>query len=99
MAKFKGANYRTLKRYAILRRDGSFAIEFKFVSLEGREPQYDLRLWALRKKRLIYTPCGVQLTRDEIMRLRDVLNSMDELNDTPNDSEARTNHGNFPFEA
>ena len=48
--------------------------ELNVISWNGANPKYDIRDWAPEKERM---GKGITLTRDEIRKLRDILNQMD----------------------
>ena len=48
--------------------------ELNIISWNGANPKYDIRDWAPEKERM---GKGITLTRDEIKKLRDILNQMD----------------------
>ncbi|WP_350343388.1 YdbC family protein [Proteinivorax tanatarense] len=48
--------------------------ELNLVSWNGRDPKYDLRDWGPEHEKM---GKGITLTKDELIKLRDILNSMD----------------------
>ncbi len=48
--------------------------ELNLISWNGREPKYDLRDWAPEHEKM---GKGVTLTKDELKKLRDILNQID----------------------
>ena len=48
--------------------------ELNLISWNNRDPKYDLRDWAPEHEKM---GKGVTLTKDELKKLRDVLNDMD----------------------
>lgn len=48
--------------------------ELNLISWNGREPKYDLRDWAPEHEKM---GKGVTLSKEELKRLRDILNDMD----------------------
>jgi hypothetical protein len=48
--------------------------ELNLISWNGREPKYDLRDWAPEREKM---GKGVTLTKDELKKLRDILNQID----------------------
>ncbi len=47
--------------------------ELNIISWNGANPKYDIRDWAPEKERM---GKGITLTRDELKKLRDILNQM-----------------------
>ena len=48
--------------------------ELNLISWNNRDPKYDLRDWAPEHEKM---GKGVTLTKDELKKLRDILNDMD----------------------
>jgi hypothetical protein len=53
--------------------DKGWKKELNFVSWNGREPKYDLRDWAPEHEKM---GKGVTLSKEELMRLKDILNEL-----------------------
>lgn len=52
-------------------------MELNYVSWGGRPAKYDIRSWDAKREKM---GKGVTFTKDELVKLRDLLNSMEELN-------------------
>jgi hypothetical protein len=48
--------------------------EFNLISWNGRDPKYDLRDWDEQHDKM---GKGVTLSKEEVIRLRDILNQLD----------------------
>lgn len=73
MSKF---TYEIEKQIATLSDDGKLSTELNVVRFGNSEPKYDLRRWRRfcgGEKRM---QKGVTMTTEELVRLRDVLNSL-----------------------
>ena len=67
--------YEIVKKIGILSKAGSgWAKELNLVSWNDREPKYDLRDWSADGQKM---GKGVTLSREELIALKDLLNSME----------------------
>lgn len=48
--------------------------ELNLISWNGKEPKYDLREWSFEHAQMSK---GVSFTKDEILKLKEILNSLD----------------------
>lgn len=73
----------TLRRYAVLWQSyvGKATKELRLVRWDLGAPVYDLRQWDSSYGKEYPTVCGIRLSRDALIKLRDTLNAMDELNE------------------
>lgn len=73
----------TLRRYAVLWRSytGKATKELRLVRWDLGAPVYDLRQWDSSYGKEYPTVCGIRLSRDALIKLRDTLNAMDELSE------------------
>ena len=62
----------TRKLGVLSKNKSGWALELNLVSWGGREPKYDIRSWSPDYQRM---GKGVGMTKDEIIALRDLLNS------------------------
>ena len=66
-------NYEIVMQIGVLSQSGSgWTKELNLISWSGRAPKYDLRDWAPGHQKM---GRGVTLTREELLALRDLLNS------------------------
>ena len=79
MANKKEFTYTIEKRFGTVSNAGSLPIELNLVSFNGAEPRYDLRKWRERKDGTHAMQKGITLTREELLDLRDFLNSVEDL--------------------
>lgn len=67
--------YEIVKNIGMLSKAGSgWAKELNLVSWNDREPKYDLRDWSAGHEKM---GKGVTLTKEELLALRELLNSME----------------------
>jgi hypothetical protein len=67
--------YEIVKQIGVLSKAGSgWAKELNLVSWNDREPKYDLRDWSPDREKM---GKGVTLSREELLALRDLLNSLE----------------------
>ncbi len=72
MADFK---YEIVEKIGILSESAKGWIkELNIISWNNREPKYDLRDWAPEHEKM---GKGITLTKEELKKLRDILNDMD----------------------
>ena len=75
MAEF---TYNIIKEIGVLSESRSgWTRELNLISWNGREPKYDIRDWAPDREKM---GKGIALDIDELGELKDLLNSLDELN-------------------
>ena len=78
MANFNKGNfsYEIIEKIAVISekegRDSDYTIELNLISYNGAEAKYDLRNWRGDKMQK-----GVTLSREELVRLKEVLNSIE----------------------
>lgn len=69
-----GFKYDITKEIAIISESAKgWNKELNMISWNGREPKYDLRDWAPEHEKM---GKGITLTKEELKKLRDVLNEM-----------------------
>lgn len=75
MAQF---TYEIVKPIAVLSDSGTITTELNIISYSGNAPKFDLRKWRTGsgEKKM---QKGLTMSRDELLLLRDALNSMEEL--------------------
>ena len=67
--------YEILKKIGVISKAGSgWAKELNLVSWNDREPKYDLRDWSADGSKM---GKGVTLSKDEVIALRELLNSLE----------------------
>lgn len=67
--------YEIIKNIGVLSKAGSgWAKELNLVSWNDREPKYDLRDWSPDREKM---GKGVTLSREELLALKELLNSME----------------------
>lgn len=67
--------YEIIKQIGVLSKSSSgWAKELNLISWNDREPKYDLRDWSADREKM---GKGVTLSRDELLALRELLNSME----------------------
>jgi len=67
--------YEIVKKVGVLSKTGSgWAKELNLVSWNDREPKYDLRDWSADGTKM---GKGVTLTREELLALRELLNTIE----------------------
>jgi hypothetical protein len=67
--------YEIIKQIGVLSKAGSgWSKELNLVSWNDRDPKYDLRDWSAGHEKM---GKGVTLTRDELVALKELLNSME----------------------
>ena len=67
--------YEILKKIGVLSKAGSgWVKELNFISWNDREPKYDLRDWSADGQKM---GKGVTLSREELLALKELLNSME----------------------
>ena len=75
MAQF---SYKIIKEIAVIGDTGTLTTELNIISYSGNEPKYDLRRWSTSsgEKKM---QKGIALTREELSRLREVLNTIGDI--------------------
>lgn len=72
MAEFK---YDIVKEYGVLTESNKgWTKELNLISWNGRDPKFDLRDWAPEHSKM---GKGLTLSKDDLIKLRDILNNMD----------------------
>lgn len=72
MADFK---YDIVREYGSISESGKgWTKELNLISFNSRDPKFDLRDWAPDREKM---GKGITLSKDELIRLRDLLNSID----------------------
>lgn len=74
----KEFTYEIKEHFGTISETGSLVMELNAISYSGAAPKYDLRKWRTvdgQKK----MQKGVTMTREELLSLRDLLNSMEEI--------------------
>ena len=67
--------YEVVKKIGVLSKSASgWAKELNLISWNDREPKYDLRDWSADGEKM---GKGVTLSRDELLALKELLNSME----------------------
>ena len=67
--------YEIIKQIGVLSKSSSgWAKELNLISWNDREPKYDLRDWSADREKM---GKGVTLSRDELLALKELLNSME----------------------
>ena len=67
--------YEIVKKIGVISKAGSgWAKELNLISWNDREPKYDLRDWSADGSKM---GKGVTLSKDEMIALRDLLNSLE----------------------
>ena len=67
--------YEIVKKIGVLSKAASgWAKELNLISWNDREPKYDLRDWSADGEKM---GKGITLSRDELLALRELLNSME----------------------
>ncbi|PIE99039.1 MAG: hypothetical protein CR988_00540 [Treponema sp.] len=67
-------SYEIIKNHGVLSTSKSgWALELNSVSWNGREAKFDIRSWAPDHKKM---GKGITLTKEEILKLKDLLNSL-----------------------
>lgn len=67
--------YEIVKKVGVLSKSASgWAKEFNLISWNDREPKYDIRDWSADGSKM---GKGVTLSRDELLALKELLNTMD----------------------
>lgn len=67
--------YEIIKQIGVLSKSSSgWAKELNLIRWNDREPKYDLRDWSADREKM---GKGVTLSRDELLALRELLNSME----------------------
>lgn len=67
--------YEIIEQIGVLSQAGSgWAKELNLISWNDREPKYDLRDWSPDREKM---GKGVTLTREELLALREMLNSIE----------------------
>jgi hypothetical protein len=67
--------YEIVKKIGVVSRAGSgWVKELNLISWNDRDPKYDLRDWAADGSKM---GKGVTLSKDELLALRDLLNSLE----------------------
>jgi hypothetical protein len=67
--------YEIVKQIGVLSKSGSgWSKELNLISWNDREPKYDLRDWAADHEKM---GKGVTLSREELIALKELLNSME----------------------
>ena len=73
--KMADIKYEILKKVGVLSKAGSgWVKELNFISWNDREPKYDLRDWSADGQKM---GKGVTLSREELLALKELLNSME----------------------
>ena len=68
-------NHKIIKKIGVLSKFGSgWAKELNLISWNERDPKYDLRDWSADGSKM---GKGVTLTKEELIALRDLLNSVE----------------------
>lgn len=67
--------YEIIKQIGVLSKSSSgWSKELNLISWNDREPKYDLRDWSADREKM---GKGVTLSRDELLALKELLNSME----------------------
>lgn len=74
----KDFSFEVQKHIGTISEKGTMSVELNLVSYSGAEPKYDLRKWRTidGQKRM---QKGITLTPEELRTLRDLLNTMEDL--------------------
>ena len=74
----KEFTYEIKKNYGVLSDTGTLTMELNLISYNGAEPKFDLRKWRMKDDKPTMQK-GVTMTREELLALRDLLNSMEDI--------------------
>lgn len=74
----KEFTYEIKKHIGVLSDSGTLTMELNLISYSGAGPKYDLRKWRMKDDKPTMHK-GVTMTREELLALRDLLNSMEEI--------------------
>lgn len=70
-----GIKYDIVEKVGVLSENSSgWTKELNFISWNGRNPKFDIRDWDSEHEKM---GKGLTLTKDELLKLRELLNSMD----------------------
>ncbi|MCT4632677.1 MAG: PC4/YdbC family ssDNA-binding protein [Firmicutes bacterium] len=70
-----GIKYDIVEKVGVLSENSSgWTKELNFISWNGRNPKFDIRDWDPEHDKM---GKGLTLTKDELLKLRELLNSMD----------------------
>jgi hypothetical protein len=70
-----GIKYDIVEKVGVLSENSSgWTKELNFISWNGRNPKFDIRDWDPEHEKM---GKGLTLTKDELLKLRELLNSMD----------------------
>lgn len=69
-------DYKIVKDIAVIERSKGFALKLNLISYNNKKPKYDLRRWDERGEGAVMGK-GITMNHDELISLRDTLNSME----------------------
>lgn len=73
MAEFK---YEIKNSFGILSEKNGYSKEFNLISYNDKEPVYDIRTWHANEDGNKKMTKGITLTRDELQKLKELINSL-----------------------
>ena len=74
MPKFE---FEVVKHIATLSEKKTTAKEFNYISFNGEEPKYDIRVWQDPQTEEAKMLKGITLTREEVIKLKEALNNIE----------------------
>lgn len=67
-------NYRIIKKIGTINKDSKWKKELNLISWDGKARKFDIRSWDENHEKMSK---GITLSRDELMRLKELLNDID----------------------
>ena len=67
-------NYKIIKKIGVINRDSKWKKELNLISWDGKARKFDIRSWDENYEKMSK---GVTLTKDELLNLKNILNSID----------------------
>lgn len=74
----KTFTYEIQKNIGVLSDTGTMTMELNLISYNGAEPKFDLRKWRMKDDKPVMQK-GITMTREELLALRNLLNSMEDI--------------------
>lgn len=69
-------NFEVKNEFGKLSENGKWSKEFNLVSYNGADPKYDIRSWSTEDDGTKKMSKGITLTKEEAVKLRDLLNQV-----------------------
>lgn len=66
--------YEIVESFGTISEEGSYSTQLNLISYNNREPKYDLRKWDVENDKMSK---GITLTKEELIALRDLLNTLE----------------------